>query len=168
MLIKCPECGKEHYIDEKKYSNQKKIKIICESCGTGFEISNPYYKSSKFGTTAQAKKFEEIEYKLNKDYYIYVLKGAKEGEKFKLDKPFTVIGRDNSADIVIPDPEVSRKHCMIEIYKDKVILKDLNSTNGTFINEEKIESIEIVDQTEFKIGKTTILFIEAQKNIDII
>ncbi len=168
MLIKCPECGKEHYIDEREYLKQKKIKIVCEACGTGFEFSNPYYKDPKFGTTAQAKKFEDIEYKIDKDYYLYVLKGAGEGEKFKLEKPFTVIGRDNSADIIIPDPEVSRKHCMIEIYKDRVVLKDLQSTNGTFINEERIESIEIEDQTEFTIGKTTLLFIESQKNIDLV
>ena len=64
------------------------------------------------------------------------------GKTFTLTKPRVVIGRSGT-DIELDDPEVSRWHCSIEV-KDKVIrLRDLDSTNGLFFEDEKIRAAEL-------------------------
>ena len=51
-----------------------------------------------------------------------------------------VVGRSNSADIVLGRQEryVSKKHCEIEVLKDRVVVRDLKSTNGTFLDDERL------------------------------
>ena len=48
------------------------------------------------------------------------------------------IGRTAPADIILADPRVSRLHCMVELADDQVRVSDLKSTNGTFIDSERI------------------------------
>ncbi len=48
------------------------------------------------------------------------------------------VGRTAPADIVIPDKSVSREHCIIGLANDELLVTDLNSTNGTFIDEVRI------------------------------
>jgi hypothetical protein len=48
------------------------------------------------------------------------------------------VGRDDVNDIVIPDPTVSKKHAIIECSPNGVFLKDLGSTNGTYVEGERI------------------------------
>jgi hypothetical protein len=65
------------------------------------------------------------------------------------------LGRGTEVDIQIQDPGISRKHLVI-IIDEKVTVKDLNSTNGTYINGEKITELEIEDQITFRVGVTEI------------
>lgn len=53
-----------------------------------------------------------------------------------------IVGRSNSADVVLGRQEryVSKKHCEIEVLKDRVVVRDLNSTNGTFLGDERLAS----------------------------
>jgi hypothetical protein len=55
-------------------------------------------------------------------------------EKVYLRKNSTVIGRDNTADVVIDNSDVSWRHCLLDIQTRGVSVLDLNSTNGTFVN----------------------------------
>jgi hypothetical protein len=48
------------------------------------------------------------------------------------------IGRSAPADIILPDSRVSRAHCVVRLADDQLEVSDLNSTNGTFINGERI------------------------------
>lgn len=54
------------------------------------------------------------------------------------------IGRTRPADIVVPDPSVSREHCVVELAADKLRVLDLNSTNGTYIDNKRIGRAEIL------------------------
>lgn len=49
------------------------------------------------------------------------------------------IGRDLDCDLKIPLPEISRKHCKLEIDGGELFIEDLNSTNGTFLNGVKVK-----------------------------
>ena len=73
-------------------------------------------------------------------------------------KARTVIGR-SGADINIEDPEASRQHASLEILNDTAILRDLESTNGTFIELERIEQQVLTNQQEFRIGSHVLMFI---------
>ena len=54
------------------------------------------------------------------------------------------IGRTAPADIVVSEPSVSRQHCVVEFAADKLRVTDLNSTNGTYIDNKRIEGSQIL------------------------
>lgn len=55
------------------------------------------------------------------------------------------IGRTAPADIIIPDPRVSRLHCKVELAGDQLRVSDLNSTNGTYIDSKRVEDAALLD-----------------------
>jgi hypothetical protein len=71
--------------------------------------------------------------------------------------PFT-IGRDPGSDFVLQDPRGSRRHAQIEIQPDgRVIVRDLDSSNGTFIRETRIHGgAWLMPPASFRIGQTSI------------
>ena len=75
--------------------------------------------------------------------------------KRELENNIYVIGRGTEADIQINDSGISRKHVSIEI-GEIIILKDLNSTNGTFINDERVTEFIHEDKIIFKAGSSEI------------
>jgi hypothetical protein len=54
------------------------------------------------------------------------------------------IGRTAPADVIVPGSAVSRAHCLVEMAADKVRVTDLNSTNGTYVDNKRIERSEIL------------------------
>jgi hypothetical protein len=84
-----------------------------------------------------------------------VLAGPSKGTVFELTRPRVTVGR-TGADLALEDPEVSRHHCVLEV-KDKAInLKDLDSTNGTFFEEERVRAAFLLDGAEIRIGSSVI------------
>ena len=61
--------------------------------------------------------------------------------------------------VVLSDSEVSRQHASIEVHGSKVVLKDLGSTNGTFVNDQKVTQCEIENRAEFRVGGTVLMLI---------
>jgi len=69
------------------------------------------------------------------------------------------IGRDRSCNVVFNDALVSREHAVIQKIKDSYFIKDLGSTNGTFVNKQKVPNgkyIKLEKTDSIKIGKNTI------------
>jgi len=91
-------------------------------------------------------------------FSLAVIQGAATGQIFPISKTRTVIGR-SGADINLDDPESSRQHAALEIVGDVAILRDLGSTNGTWIELERIEQHQIGNQQEFRIGSHVLMFI---------
>jgi two-component system cell cycle response regulator len=78
------------------------------------------------------------------------------GKRFVLDKDSITIGRDRENDIVLNSDSISRRHCRIEHRGARVFAADLDSTNGTFINDEPepITDILLRRGDQIKIGDT--------------
>ena len=57
---------------------------------------------------------------------------------FRIKRGKCVIGRDAACDLQVPTPSVSRHHCEVVIDGDDCIVRDLNSSNGVFLNEKRI------------------------------
>lgn len=92
--------------------------------------------------------------------YLVVIKGENFGDEYECKEKDTVIGRSSSNDIVIEDEGVSRKHCVIEPATNSYLLKDLKSTNGTFLNDKKVASPIILKHSDkITVGKTVLQFI---------
>jgi pSer/pThr/pTyr-binding forkhead associated (FHA) protein len=85
-----------------------------------------------------------------------------DGERYPLIGAHTVIGRDELADVVLDDPGISRRHCEIRVTNDGPHLvtsvRDLGSTNGTFVNGERITSTRLDEGDEITIGRTHAVF----------
>jgi hypothetical protein len=71
--------------------------------------------------------------------------GPNPGMAFELPKEVTALGRDVSNDIVLGDPEVSRQHARLTRTPGGYVLEDLGSTNGTFVNGERLVSPRVLN-----------------------
>src|SRR5689334_798394 len=67
-------------------------------------------------------------------HYLVVIGGAGLGRRLRLDSRPIVIGRDSQCGLVLASPDVSRRHCRVELVNGEVFATDLNSTNGTYID----------------------------------
>jgi pSer/pThr/pTyr-binding forkhead associated (FHA) protein len=65
--------------------------------------------------------------------------GSVDDQFIGLDRPLTVIGRRQGSDVVIHDTNVSRTHAQIKRDGGKLVIEDTNSSNGTIVNDERIE-----------------------------
>ena len=169
MLIVCPNCKSKYDVPEEKVSGRKKMK--CSKCQSVFLLNVEEEDSANKKDTAKIIKQnigdslwtnENLKLPEDKKISIAVIKGARAGYIYHLEKPYILIGR-GKVDLIIPDKEISRKHSAVEVRNDKIFLRDLGSTNGTYINDKKISITEITEQTEFKIGQTTLMIIATPK-----
>jgi hypothetical protein len=88
------------------------------------------------------------------DVQIVVVDGPNTGREFELSGA-VVVGRDQSAGLVIDDPEASRRHASLSVEGTTVSVEDLGSTNGTFVNGARISGTkELAGGDKVRIGTT--------------
>jgi hypothetical protein len=68
---------------------------------------------------------------------LVVVKGPASGRQYQLNDRIT-LGRDFSSDIQLNDGQVSRKHAVIQHIQDVYVITDQHSTNGTYVNGQRI------------------------------
>ncbi|MEK6237072.1 MAG: FHA domain-containing protein [Planctomycetales bacterium] len=66
-----------------------------------------------------------------------VLDGPNQGRHLPIARSFVTIGRSQICDLVMGDQEVSRMHCCLRVLEEDLVLKDLGSANGTFVNGQE-------------------------------
>jgi len=72
------------------------------------------------------------------------------------------LGRGTEVDIQIQDPGISRKHLSIQV-DEKVVVKDLNSTNGTFLGNDRVMEMIVEDTITFRVGVTEIRIVSENR-----
>jgi hypothetical protein len=92
-----------------------------------------------------------------KSAMLTVVSGPSKGAVHNLKKPRVILGRED-ANIVLDDQEISRHHCLLEVRENYANLKDLDSTNGTFFEEERVRAAMLQNGAEFRIGNSVIRF----------
>lgn len=97
--------------------------------------------------------------------FIVIIKGTNIGAVFALNKnDLTIIGRGAECDIRILDLMVSRRHCHIEWKEKNFYIKDLESTNRTFLNKKEIPGEQKLEPGDtIKIGDTILLFTDKEE-----
>jgi predicted Zn finger-like uncharacterized protein len=103
-------------------------------------------------------KIGAVELPKDKRFSLAVIQGPATGHIYQVTKARTTIGR-SGADINVDDPEASRQHASLEILGDHAILRDLGSTNGTYVEADRIEQQVLNNQMEFRIGSHVLMFI---------
>jgi pSer/pThr/pTyr-binding forkhead associated (FHA) protein len=81
-----------------------------------------------------------------------------EQHTYELQGPVTLLGRGTDCDLRLVDPGVSRHHAELRVENDQVVLVDLSSTNGTFVNGQPIRRVALTDGTHVSLGRTTLIF----------
>ncbi len=83
-----------------------------------------------------------------------VLVGKSAGKEIPIPAPRFLIGRSSDCHLRPKSDSISRTHCTILTRKDRIVIRDLNSRNGTFVNGERVtEDAPIKDGDQLQIGK---------------
>ncbi|MBM4080764.1 MAG: FHA domain-containing protein [Planctomycetes bacterium] len=92
-------------------------------------------------------------------YRLVFLGGKKKGDVVPLEEGRVVtLGRSPTNDIWVPDSKISRIHCQIEIVNDLCAVSDLNSTNGTYLNGDRIQEKTLQNGDQITLGLTRLRF----------
>lgn len=84
--------------------------------------------------------------------------GLEAGSTYELQTPVTLLGRGTDCDLRMVDAGVSRHHAELRVEEDQVVLVDLGSTNGTFVNGQPARRVVLTDGTTVTLGRTTMVF----------
>ena len=99
--------------------------------------------------------------------FLVTLAGSRVGEMFKLANDLTVVGRGDDVDLRLLDEGVSRRHAALVRYGQRVLLKDLESANGTYRNGVRLrEPVFLKDGDKITMGGTTILKFTYQDDLE--
>ncbi len=71
-------------------------------------------------------------------FRLVIRSGVDVGKEYPLEKNELIVGREQSNDITISDPEVSRRHSRLFFQNGSYVVEDLGSTNGTFVNGQRL------------------------------
>jgi pSer/pThr/pTyr-binding forkhead associated (FHA) protein len=86
-------------------------------------------------------------------FTVCVVEGPSQGKEFEITSSITTIGQmGGGANIEIEDPEISRSHCAIEIRHDGILLHDLRSTNGTYLQSSRVSVVRLEPSSIFRLG----------------
>ena len=189
IRVACPHCQTKYRFDESQLGGKARAQAKCKKCGGTIDITNtqsdataqsPVPEAPALGQfpedrTARVQKLrsdepvgeqtisgpvaaEKMDLPADKKYSLAVLQGKASGQIFAITKVRTVIGRAD-CDVILDDPESSRQHAALEVLGSRVVVSDLKSTNGTFVNGEQIDSAELQNHSEFRIGEHVLMLI---------
>lgn len=86
-------------------------------------------------------------------FALIVERGPRAGMTFLLKRAITTIGRDPDSDIFLNDVTVSRHHCRVSFNDSGLALTDSGSTNGTYLNGNRIEHVDLAVGDRVFVGK---------------
>ena len=151
MSMTCGRCGGDIRDDNE-------ADVTCPRCGA--PQPNPAWTRPYAGVvpTLESKNSDKGSLAPGKRYAIVIVNGESPGRVVPISKPKVVIGRAD-CDIVLKDPELSRQHALIAVNGTNARLEDLGSTNGTFVDDERVQTAELTDRSEFRIGSHELVFV---------
>ena len=170
MQTACIHCGTEHLLKDTEFGGHSKVQFKCSKCGktTIIEIKrrvdatvvmSPLPSFARASATSSNLNLPPPDPGLRlpqkQSVVLTILSGPAQGQTHTLTKPRVVLGR-KGADVALSDSEISRKHCLLEVRDSYINLKDLDSTNGTFYEEERVRAAMLQDGSEFRVGTSLI------------
>ena len=93
----------------------------------------------------------------NQEYFLEIIEGPDKGQLVNLQDADVFIGRHGQCDLVLHDPEVSRRHVKLASGENGWWLDDLGSTNGCFVNGQRITHQTIAPGDRIQIGQSVLV-----------
>jgi Inner membrane component of T3SS, cytoplasmic domain len=154
MAIHCPSCDYELSEDELPRLADV-ARVLCPECQEPLTLPEMTVPIS----IAQVKsETEALGLDPGKNYAVLVLSGTETGRVVSIEKKIVTIGR-SGCDVILDDPELSRRHAKIRIHGADATLEDMGSTNGTFVGKERIETATIENRSKFRVGNVELAFV---------
>ncbi len=138
---------------------------FCSRCGAPQAEASWTQPMEAAGATIQSKAVSSGGLAPGKKYALIMVQGEDPGRVIPIEKSRLTLGRAD-CDISLKDPELSRQHALISIHGMNARLEDLGSTNGTFVDGERIESAELSDRSEFRIGFHEFVFVMRDQDVE--
>ena len=187
MIVMCPACQARFQYDDSRFGASPGKRFRCPKCSHIFEVVNPLLAPPLEETLSKPLDLPAPEppppvpqSTIRRDresllaaagllagglppglrYSLAILTGPQASTVKVLDKPSTLIGREEG-DVVTGDPETSRRHALLEVRQDgSVWLSDQESTNGTFVGGEPITGpMRLDNHQEFTCGNSTFMLL---------
>jgi hypothetical protein len=171
MQATCSHCGARFTLNDAQIGRHPRVQFCCGHCGKHTVVKTQQEDSTQVvylpPTVAQSEAgpdpatllgadAKNLSLPPGKSIALAVLSGPAKGLVYALEKPWVVLGR-TAGDVLINDPNVSRWHCAVEVKGDVVRVRDLDSTNGTFVGAERISASELRHLSEFRLGESVVL-----------
>lgn len=134
-------------------------KAVCPTCGTGYppQISVCSACAAPSKTQAFAVDVAGGGGTTQLLGWVVPLQGPQRGELFAL-SPKTLVGTDPECDVVLQDKFMSAQHAEIKVEGGAWIVADLGSTNGTYVNDKRVDRQELIDNDFVKFGSSLVKF----------
>ena len=142
------------------------VSAFCSACGTVLDIVSDHTITLAKTDSLQDAPGPEDDVQvsltnISRGTAILVLRGGEgEGDHYVLSSPLTNIGRHADSDISLDDITVSRRHCEITSENSRFVVRDVGSLNGTYVNQKRVDVIELTQGDELQIGKFHLVFLE--------
>lgn len=177
MQVACSSCGAQHLLNDAQIGDRPRVQFLCTKCGqpTVVEVARrpdrtqvitplPSFARGEGGGlgTAIASEYQGLSLPPGMVIRLEVVAGPSKGLAYAMNKPRVILGRAE-ADVELNDPEVSRWHCALEVKGRVIRLRDLDSTNGTYFNDERVRAAELKNFSEFRIGSSVIRLLVTPK-----
>jgi hypothetical protein len=176
MRVRCTHCSAQADLDDRLYKGRRMAQIRCWMCAQSSlvdlvpvdlnsstlvadAVAPPEDRPFTPARLAEASRTQTatLDLPVGKSITISVVAGPSAGFQRDLTMPLVTLGRlRGGADIEIDDPQVSRLHCAIEVKGDHVFLRDLRSTNGTYVAGRRVLAAKLDDSAEFRIGSSAL------------
>jgi DNA-directed RNA polymerase subunit RPC12/RpoP len=174
VTVTCSGCSRRYNFDLAKLAGRSSARLRCPQCSTTITVkaADAGDQTTRLDQDAnllsKSSKVPQGDLSMPDDrrLSLAVLQGKDSGRIFLVDKTRMILGRGD-ADIVLNDTEVSRQHAAIEVHGARVVLKDLGSTNGIFVNDVKVSQSEIDNRAEFRLGGTRLMLIVTDVTSDL-
>ena len=98
---------------------------------------------------------------------LLIISGPLQGREVVLNRDTFTIGSGSHNDLSIEDSTVSKRHCEIVVEQSGYLIRDLESTNGTFVQGVRVSSAHLAPGSEIQLGKTRLVFCPLQDANDI-
>jgi hypothetical protein len=149
--VYCPECG---------YNNPESARF-CARCGAALVVPEEGESTESFTAPELAESLDPLEdLGVHGAALIVRSGGGRAGETFSLEASPTTIGRSPDCAIFLDDVTVSRKHAVFSEDGDRWRLEDQGRRNGTFVNRERVETVEVKDGEQHHVGKYRLTFLQ--------
>lgn len=156
----CSQCGNPIGDDDK----------FCASCGTPTAPAtgdeNSTTAAIELGALDPSHDPQELPQLEPGTGMLVVVRGPNAGSRYLLDRDATTIGRHPDADVFLDDVTVSRRHAELIRTDAGVLVKDLGSLNGSYVNGERAEEQLLATGEELQIGRFKLLYVGADSDED--
>jgi len=158
----CTACGKQNP-DDARFCSQCGTRLVAPAAGeaTGEATATIQIPTDKVETSDRALNPVDaaaVDALPVGHALLVVQKGPGAGSRFLLDQDVVNAGRHPDSEIFLDDVTVSRRHAVFDRDGDKFTVSDVGSLNGTYVNRDRIEKVQLTDGDEVQIGKYRLVF----------